>query len=79
MKFLKVTDPYRHLEDIDSEEVQKFVEAQNQVTNDYLDDPVKDDIKAVLQQAYNYPRYGTPRRYGSKYYSSMNTGLQAQE
>ena len=76
----QVADPYRYLEDPDSEEVQRFVEAQNKLTDEYLGgNSMKDQIEKRITEVYNYPKFGVPRKYGSRYYSSRNTGLQNQE
>ncbi|ODM95949.1 Prolyl endopeptidase, partial [Orchesella cincta] len=77
---MKVQDPYRYLEDPDSEETTKFVIEQNKLTEEYLSqNSVKESIEKKLTEVYNYPKYGVPRRYGSRYFSTMNTGLQNQD
>ena len=79
----RVADPYRALEDPDSEEtiacaysdsVSKttstnptVVEAQNNLTRDVLAEcATRDQFKDLLTQLYNYPRYSTPFRRGSR-------------
>lgn len=76
----QVVDPYRYLEDPTSDEVKKFIEEQNKLTDDYLRrNSIKEKIEKRITEVYNYPKYGIPGRYGSRYYSPMNTGLQDQE
>jgi prolyl oligopeptidase len=74
-----VADPYRWLEDDNSAETLAWVKAQNQVTFDYLAQiPYRAQIKHRLQELYNYPKYGIPRRTGKYYLWSKNDGLQNQ-
>jgi prolyl oligopeptidase len=75
----KVPDPYRWLEDENSAETTKWVEAENKVTVGYLDKiPYRQNIKARLEKLYNYVRYGAPFRNGDFFFFSKNDGLQNQ-
>ncbi|CAG8827914.1 25313_t:CDS:2, partial [Racocetra persica] len=75
----KVADPYRWLEDPDSEETRAFVEAQNALTNKYLESyPYREKFRETLTKIYDYEKYGCPFKYGSHYYYFYNTGLQPQ-
>lgn len=74
-----VTDPYRWLEDPDSEETKAWVEAQNQITFGYLGEiEVKETIKQRLTQLWNYEKYGSPFKEGNRYFYFKNDGLQNQ-
>ena len=76
---IKVTDPYRWLEDLDSQETKAWVEAQNKLTFSYLDKiPVREQIKTRLTKIWNYERYSLPFKEGGRYFFSKNTGLQNQ-
>jgi prolyl oligopeptidase len=75
----KVADPYRWLEDPDSEETKAWVEAQNKVTFGYLAEiPVREQIKQRLTQLWNYEKYGIPFKQGNRYFYFKNDGLQNQ-
>ncbi len=74
-----LADPYRWLEDDNSEETKAWVAAENMVTFDYLNKiPFRDKVKARLSEMWNYPRIGSPSKEGSWYYFSKNDGLQNQ-
>ena len=75
----KVADPYRWLEDDNSEETKAWVQAQNKVTFDYLATlPQRDKIKKRLEELWNYPRYSSPSKKNEHYYFYKNDGLQNQ-
>ncbi len=74
-----VADPYRWLEDENSPETAKWVEAQNKVTFAYLERiPGRKQVFERLQALYNYPRYSAPFRRQDYYFFSKNDGLQNQ-
>ncbi len=75
----KVADPYRWLEDVDSEETRDWVKAQNRLTNSFLHKiPARDSIRRRLTQLWNYPKYGIPVQYGDRFFFTKNDGLQNQ-
>ena len=74
-----IADPYRWLEDDNSEETKSWVQQQNTVSGSYLAAiPFRDKVKSRLAILWNYPKYGSPRKEGSYYYFSKNDGLQNQ-
>jgi prolyl oligopeptidase len=76
---VKIADPYRWLEDLDSADTHAWVEAQNNVTFAYLNDiPARAQIKQRLTKLWNYERYTLPQKRGSRYFYSKNNGLQNQ-
>lgn len=75
----QVADPYRWLEDDNSEETAAWVKAQNDVTNAYLAKiPFRDQVRERLTSLWNYPRYGVPFKKGGKYFFFKNDGIQNQ-
>lgn len=75
----KVSDPYRWLEDDRSAETAAWVKAQNEVTFAYLDKiPYRNQLKAQLQEKWNYEKIGAPFVEGAYTYYYKNDGLQNQ-
>lgn len=76
----KIADPYRWLEDPDSEETQAYVEQQNKIAQPFLEscDEWK-KLNGKLTKRWNYPKYSCPFKHGSRYFFFMNTGLQNQD
>ena len=75
----KVPDPYRWLEDDNSEETRSWVKEENKVTFDYLATlPDRLKINRRLKQLWNYPKYSSPSSKAGYYYFYKNNGLQNQ-
>ncbi len=75
----KVEDPYRWLEDDNSNETKKWVADQNVVTADYLAKiPFRKQVYSRLEKLWNYPKYSSPFKKGDYYYFFKNDGLQNQ-
>ena len=76
---VKVADPYRWLENLDSAETRAWVEAENKLTFDFLNAiPVRAQIKERLTKLWNYEKFGVPFKEGDRYFYSRNSGLQNQ-
>jgi prolyl oligopeptidase len=80
---VRIEDPYRWLEDLDSPETKAWVEAQDKVTFAFLEAiPSRQPIKERLTRLWNYERFGAPFRKGkgksSRYFFFKNDGLQNQ-
>ena len=70
-----VTDPYRWLEDLDSEETQSWIKTQNQFTDQYLTNlPEIEAIKTILDKALDQATQSVPFREQSKYFYYYNNG-----
>ncbi len=77
---IKVKDPYRYLEELDSFETKQWVHAQNALTSKYLDQiPEKEKIRKRLESLWDYERYGIFLKREGRYFFTKNTGLQNQQ
>jgi prolyl oligopeptidase len=76
---VRVPDPFRWLEDLNSPDTVAWVQAQNALTAGYLGQfPDRARIQARLTALWNYPRTGIPVREGGRLYYLQNSGLEKQ-
>jgi len=76
---VKVADPYRWLEDLDSAETRQWVEAENKLTFAFLNAiPQREAIRERLTRLWNFEKYGVPFKEGNRYFYTRNSGLQNQ-
>lgn len=76
---VEVQDPYRWMEDNNSETLKNWVQEQNRLTFGYLDTiPEREKIKERLTRLWNYERCGIPSRQADRYFIYKNNGLQNQ-
>jgi prolyl oligopeptidase len=76
---IKVPDPYRWMEALDSQEVAEWVSAQNAVTEPYLESlPLRKHFQDRLTQLWNYARVGVPQVEQGRLFYARNAGLQRQ-
>ena len=75
---VRVADPYRWLEDPESQETIAWVEAQNALTRSHLDGPERAALLERLTQLYDFPRTSVPVKRAGRYFYTHNTGLQDQ-
>ena len=76
---VKVPDPYRWMEDIDSPATRAWVEAEGKLSRAYLDGlPKHAEIAAHLKQIWNFERWTPPTRHGHFWFYTHNDGLQNQ-
>ncbi len=74
-----IADPYRWLEDDNSDETKSWVDEQIEVTFGYLEQiPYREDIRNRLEKLWDYEKYSSPFREGEYYYYFKNDGLQNQ-
>jgi prolyl oligopeptidase len=76
---VQVADPYRWLEDPDSPETRAWIEAENVLTERFLEGiPERAAIYERLTHLWNYERYSLPFKQGERYFLFKNDGLQNQ-
>ncbi|MDA7516943.1 prolyl oligopeptidase family serine peptidase [Akkermansiaceae bacterium] len=76
---IKVPDPYRWLEDLNSDQTSTWVKAQNSLTDSFLDAiPGRQALENHLTKLWNVERLGVPSFEGGSYFFSKNNGLQNQ-
>ena len=77
---VKVSDPYRWLEDDNSTPTKQWVVAQNEVTQNYLGQiTFRDSVKVRMDKLWNFPRYKPTFKAGNQYFYFRNNGLQNQD
>ncbi|MCB2066217.1 MAG: S9 family peptidase [Erythrobacter sp.] len=77
----EIADPYRWLEDDvrNNPEVAAWVEAQNALTDAYLEQlPARDWFRERIGELTDYARFGVPVERGGRYFYTANSGLQNQ-
>jgi prolyl oligopeptidase len=76
----QIADPYRWLEDPDSDETADWVKRQNAFTAAYLDAvPDRPWFLHTMQQVMSQPRTGVPFKRAGHYFVSRNDGNQNQD
>jgi prolyl oligopeptidase len=76
---VKVADPYRWMEKLDSPETRDWVKAEAALTDSYLEKiPVRDVLKKRLTALLDFEKFGAPFHKGDHYFYSHNSGLQQQ-
>lgn len=77
---VKVSDPYRWMEDTGSADTQSWIEQENKITDAYFATiPQREKIKARLTELWNYERFGAPAKIAEGFYLyTKNDGLQNQ-
>ncbi|HEY3851777.1 MAG TPA: prolyl oligopeptidase family serine peptidase [Steroidobacteraceae bacterium] len=76
---VKVADPYRWLEDIDSADTRAWVSAEDRMSRGFLDSiSGRAKLEAQLRKVWNFERWSPPERYGRTWLYTHNDGLQNQ-
>ncbi|XP_016457700.1 uncharacterized protein LOC107781502 isoform X1 [Nicotiana tabacum] len=77
---VNIPDPYRWLEDPDSEETKDFVEKQVTLTDSVIKMcETREKLRKKLTKLFDFPKYEIPFRAGDKYFYFHNSGLQPQK
>jgi len=75
----RVSDPYRWMENENSDTLKSWIGEENAVTEKFLSAiPYRKAIRKRLEELFNYPKYSAPSKRGSFYVFSKNNGLQNQ-
>ena len=76
---VKVPDPYRWMEDIDSPATRAWVEAEGKLSRAYLDAlPKHEEFATHLKEIWNFERWSAPTLHGHNWFYTHNDGLQNQ-
>ena len=76
---VKVADPYRWLEEIDSPETRAWVTAQGALSRQFLDSIAgRESMTQRLRELWNFERWTPPVRHGEHWFYTHNDGLQNQ-
>jgi prolyl oligopeptidase len=76
---VEVADPYRWLEDPDSEETRAWVVAQNELTQSQISGiHERSFIHERLRELYSYERFGLPQQRAGRTFFTRNDGVQNQ-
>ncbi len=76
---VKVADPYRWLEELDSPQTRAWIEAQVSLTETFLQGlPQRASLRRRLDALQDFERYSTPWREGDRWFWFHNSGLQNQ-
>src|SRR5258706_11970371 len=74
---IKVSDPYRWMENDTAKATADWVKSENEITFGFLKRiPYRDSIKKRLEVLFNYERLTAPFKEGDYYYYYKNDGLQ---
>ena len=74
---VQVADPYRSLEDLNSEETKNFVHSQQRLTDEFLNSiPTRTGIRESIKSVWNFSRYSVPMKVQNRYFYMHNSGLQ---
>ncbi len=77
---VEVEDPYRWLEDLESEAAGQLVESQNALAQPYLEAiPLRARLIERMTELYGYERATAPVKRGGRYFFEANDGSQEQD
>ena len=75
----QIPDPYRWMEDLESEEIRTWINNQNTLTFDILErTPLRKQIQKRMTELWDYEKYSPPFKRGGRYFYFYNDGLQNQ-
>ena len=75
-----MADPYRWLEDTNAVETKAWIEAENELTEEWLSRvEAREEIHRRLSDLWDYPRFKAPFERGGRWFQLRNSGLQNQD
>jgi prolyl oligopeptidase len=75
----RVADPFRWMEDLGSADTKAWINAQNAITNSYLEKlPHRETLRKRITELWDYPKVSLPYREGGRLFYRRNSGLQKQ-
>ena len=69
----KVLDPYFYLEDPENQESKKFVEENNRIVEDYMDQQLVEHFSQQLEEAMEYEKFFVPQYRNNRYFYGRQT------
>jgi prolyl oligopeptidase len=76
---VQVSDPYRWLEDPDSDESRAWIASQNALAESYLASiPARGPLRRRLTELSDFDAFGVPEKVAERYFFTMRQGLQNQ-
>ena len=77
---VEVKDPWRWLENPDSDETKTWIKAQNALTFAYLEQlEIRQKLQKRITELWNYEKFSVPFKRGNRYFYFKNDGLQNQD
>ncbi|MFQ5350256.1 MAG: prolyl oligopeptidase family protein [Thermoanaerobaculia bacterium] len=77
---VQVADPYRSLEELESEATNRFVEEQNALAQPYLESlSARQRLIERMTELWRYERNGLPQKRAGRYFFEYNDGSQEQD
>ncbi|MEZ4633885.1 MAG: hypothetical protein R2856_02710 [Caldilineaceae bacterium] len=74
-----VADPYRWMEDPDTDELRRWIEDENALTFSLLEKlPRRQEIRERMTELWDYEKFGVPFKRGGRYFFTYNEGLKNQ-
>src|SRR3712207_3344220 len=73
---IRVADPYRWLEALNSAETRGWIHAQNELTEGYLASlPGRETLRRRITELWDFPKVSIPEREGGRLFYRKNSGL----
>jgi prolyl oligopeptidase len=77
---MKIADPYRWLEDVDSPETLDWIRQENELTFSFLEKiSIRPHIRERLTKLWDYAKASSPIKKGGRIFQFRNSGLQNQD